>query len=147
MQSFLTALLFTAFSLSASAAPRLAGLPQPILGEETAVSSFQAQVLPGGAIRVPAGAAEELGLSVGAYDLVDEDGNPDGQLRVRADGSLLLQASGKATDRASSRDRVIALEVYVDSDGECTYHSVFVQYADGTSRWSFFSDCATVVNG
>ncbi len=146
MRSVLFTILFGALSLSAAAAPTRAPVSAPDLKASVGVSgsslSLQGQAVRVGdrdGWRVGAGTADELGLSVGAYELEDQDGSLAGELRVRADGSLVVLPDGD--DRADSHARVGSIIIIaVPEDEECTKYFIII---DGNVY--IFYDCVVVV--
>jgi len=94
-------------------------------------------------IMFAAGSAQQLGLEPGSGGtLRDAQGNVAGHLQVALDGSLYVSNSGYTTFVLRT---VIAAEVYTFSDGQCTYTSIFIQWSDGTSSWTHYTDCTIIV--
>jgi hypothetical protein len=91
-----------------------------------------------------AGSAQQLGLEPGTGGtLRDARGNTAGHLQIALDGSIYVANYGYTATRAQRT--IIAAEVYTFSDGDCTYTSIFIQWSDGTSQWTHYTDCAVIV--
>lgn len=150
MRAILVSLLFGALSLNALAAPERAPAPdlRPTIEQAGSSFSFQGEVQRLGdreALRLPRGSADELGLSVGSYELSAEDGALGGELRVLPDGSMIVLPQAKGGAQAPSHERLAPVIVVVESDEECDYYTIIVRNADGSYSVYFFTDCTIVV--
>lgn len=148
MRSILFALVFGALSTTAfagSVAP--APVKAPALSELSAAGS--ALALDGQAVRfgdrtgfrTAPGAADELGLSVGSYELEDRDGGLSGELRVRADGSLVvLPGRAHSADSHARLGSVSPIVIIIKDDGECTEYTIIID-----NEIFVFYDCTIIV--